>query len=336
MPTIEEVATRLNGAKIFSVFDASNGFWHVELDQASSLFTTFNTPFGRYCWKRMPFGINSAPEAWQRKMQEHVEGLHGVEVIADDFVVVGFGNTPEEWNADHDRNVRAFLERCREKNLRLKKEKAQLRKTEVAFIGHILTSDGLKPDPKKVEAINDMPHPTDVQSLRRFLCMINYLDKFLPGLSDETEVLRKLTEKDAEWCWLKAHEEAVVRIQRMISTAPVLAYYDVTKPVTIQCDASQTGLGAALLQDGHPVAHCSRALTATERNYAQIEKELLAIVFACEKFDQYIFGKSDVVVESDHKPLETIFRKPIHSAPKRLQRMRLRLQSYDIRVEYKK
>ncbi len=336
MPTIEEVATRLNGAKIFSVFDASNGFWQVELDQASSLFTTFNTPFGRYCWKRMPFGINSAPEAWQRKMQEHVEGLHGVEVIADDFVVVGFGNTPEEWNADHDRNVRAFLERCREKNLRLKKEKAQLRKTEVAFIGHILTSDGLKPDPKKVEAINDMPHPKDVQSLRRFLCMINYLDKFLPGLSDETEVLRKLTEKDAEWCWLKAHEEAVVRIQRMISTAPVLAYYDVTKPVTIQCDASQTGLGAALLQDGHPVAHCSRALTATERNYAQIEKELLAIVFACEKFDQYIFGKSDVVVESDHKPLETIFRKPIHSAPKRLQRMRLRLQSYDIRVEYKK
>jgi hypothetical protein len=90
-------------------------------------------------------------------MQEHVEGLHGVEVIADDFVVVGFGSTPEEWNADHDRNVRAFLERCQEKNLKLKKEKAQLRKTEVAFIGHILTPDGLKPDPKKVEAINDMP-----------------------------------------------------------------------------------------------------------------------------------------------------------------------------------
>ncbi len=122
-----------------------------------------------------------------------------------------------------------------------------------------------------------------------------------------------------EWCWLKAHEEAVVPIQRMISTAPVLAYYDVTQPVTIQCDASQSGLGAAFLQDGHPIAYSSRALTATERNYAQIEKELLAIVYACEKFDQYILEKSDVVVESDHKPLETIFRKPIHSAPKRLQ-----------------
>ena len=339
MPTIEEVATRLKGAKIFSVFDASNGFWQVELEQASSLLTTFNSPFGRYRWKRMPFGINSAPEVWQRKMQEHIEGLYGVEVIADDFIVVGFGNTPEEWHADHDRNVRGFLERCREKNLKLKKEKAQLRKTEVAFIGHILTPDGLKPDPKKVEAISNMPHPTDVQSLRRFLGMINYLAKFLPRLSDETEVLRKLAEKDADWYWLTAHEEAMMRIQRMISTAPVLAYYDVTKPVTIQCDASQTGLGAALLQDGHPIAYSSRALTVAERNYAQIEKELLAIVYACEKFDQYIYGKSDVVVESDHKPLETIFRKPIHSAPKRLQRMRLRLQSYDIRVdsvEYKK
>ena len=108
MATIEEVVTRLNGAKIFSVFDASNGFWQVELDHASSLLTTFNTPFGCYCWKRMPFGINSAPEVWQQKMQEHIEGLYGVEVIADDFVVVGFGNTPEEWHADHDRNVRAY------------------------------------------------------------------------------------------------------------------------------------------------------------------------------------------------------------------------------------
>ena len=195
MPTIEEVATRLNGAKIFSVFDASNGFWQVELDQASSLFTSFNTPFGRCCWKQMPFGINSAPEVWQQKMQEHVEGLHGVEVIADDFIVVGFWNIPKEWNANHDRNVRAFLERCREK--KLKKEKAQLWKREVACIGHILTPDSLKPDPKKVEAMNDMPHPTDVQSPRRFLGMINYLAMFLPCLSDETEVLRK-------WCWLKS------------------------------------------------------------------------------------------------------------------------------------
>ena len=114
----------------------------------------------------------------------------------------------------------------------------------------------------------------------------------------------------------------------MITSAPVLAYYDVTKLVVIQCAASKSGLGAALLQGGHPVQ--------TEQNYAQIEKELVAIVFACEKFHQYIFARSDVVVESDHRPLETIFKKPILSLPKRLQGMRLCLQKYDIQVEYKR
>ena len=124
MPTIEEIATRLNGAKLFSVFDASNGFWQVELDEESGMLTTFNTPFGRYRWKRMPFGINSAPEVWQRRMREHIEGLKGVEVIADDFVIVGYGNTPAEWQSDHDQNVCAFLNHCRERNLKLNEKKA--------------------------------------------------------------------------------------------------------------------------------------------------------------------------------------------------------------------
>ena len=333
MFTMEEIATRLNGAKLFSVFDASNGFWQVELDEESSLLTTFNTTFGRYKWQRMPFGIKSAPEVWQRKMREHVEGLKGVEVIADDFVIVGYGNTPAEWQADHGRNVRAFFDRCHERNLRLDKNKARLRQLEVPFIGHILTLEGLKPDPWKVNAIVDMPDPTDAQSLRRFLGMVNYLAKFLPRLSEETEVLRKLTEKDAQWCWLPAHADSMACVKDMIVSAPVLAYYDATKPVVIQCDSFQSGLGAALLQEGRPVAFSSRVMSQTEQSYAQIERELLTIVFACEKFDQYIFGRSDVIVQSDHRPLETIFKKPIHNSQKRLQRMRLRLQHYDIHVQ---
>ena len=166
MPTIEEIATRLNGAKVFRVFDASDGFCPVELDEDSSLLTTFNTPFGRHRWKRMPFGIKSAPEVWQRKMREHIEGLKEVEVIADDFVIVGYGDTPTEWQADHDRNVRAFLDRCRERTLKLNKNKARLKQHEVPFIGHILTPQGFKLDPCKVKAIVDKPGPTDAQSLR--------------------------------------------------------------------------------------------------------------------------------------------------------------------------
>ena len=124
-------------------------------------------------------------------------------------------------------------------------------------------------------------------------------------------------------------------MKRFITNHSVLRYYDVTKEVTLQCDASQSGIGAALLQEGQPVAFTSRALTATERNYTQIEKELLAIVHACEQFDQYLFGR-EVTVESDHKPLEIILQKPLLAAPKRLQRMMMRLQNYNLTVVYKR
>ena len=137
MPTIEDIATRLHGAKMFTILDVRCGFWHVLLDEPSSFLTTFHTPFGRYRWKRMPFGICSAPEVFQRQMHQVIEGLHGVEVVADDFVVVGFGDTEQTANMDHDKNVDAFLQRCEVRGLKLNPEKVQLRKKAVPFIGHV-------------------------------------------------------------------------------------------------------------------------------------------------------------------------------------------------------
>ena len=138
LPTIKEVATRLHGAKLFSVLDARNGFWHIELDEESSFLTTFNAPapYGRYRWKRMPFGISSAPEVFQHRLCEVVEGLKGVEVVADDIVVVGFGDTQEDATLDHDKNLDAVLKRCMERNLKLNDRKVRLRLTAVPFIGH--------------------------------------------------------------------------------------------------------------------------------------------------------------------------------------------------------
>ena len=162
LPTIEEIATRLHGAKVFTILDVHKGFWHVPLDESSSFLTTFHTPFGRYRWKRMPFGICSAPEVFMRRMHEMVEGLHGLEVVVDDFVAVGFGSTHEEAVQDHDRNLEAFLRRCEERDIRLNPEKLRLRTTEAPFIGHIATADGLRVDPDKVRAISEMPPPTDV------------------------------------------------------------------------------------------------------------------------------------------------------------------------------
>ena len=163
---------------------------------------------------------------------------------------------------------------------------------------------------------------------------MNYLAKSVPHLSNIIQPLRRLIDKDTEWSWLHTHQQAVDEMKKALTMTPALSYYDVMKPVVIQCDASDSGLGAVMLQNGLPVAYSSRALTSAETNYAQIEKELLAIVFACEKFVQYIYDRDNVHVQSDHKPLEVIFKRPWVTAPKRLQRVLLRLQLYSLDVTY--
>ena len=334
LPTIEEVATRLSKARVFSVLDAKNGFWQVQLDSESSYLTTFNTPFGRYRWLRLPFGIKTAPEEYQRRIHESLQNLNGIEDIVDDILCVGEGDTYESAVEDHDKNLIALLERCREKNIKLNPKKLQLSKQEVPYIGHLLTPDGLKPDPNKVKAILEMPTPTEKQSLQRLLGMITYLAKFLPNLSDVTEPLRRLLDRDVEWHWDHEHENALTQVKQLITREPVLRYFDDKKEVTLQCDASESGLGATIMQEGQPVAFSSRALSNTEKNYAQIEKELLSIVHGCTRFDQYVYGR-EVTVQTDHKPLENIFIKPLLSAPKRLQRMLLHLQKYNLKIVYK-
>jgi predicted aspartyl protease len=333
MTTIEEILPDLHQAKIFSVVDAKNGFWHVELDDDSSKLTCFNTPFGRYRWLRMPFGICSAPEEYTRRQEQALEGLRGVKSIADDMLVYGVGETEEEAIIDHNNNLRNLMRRCEEMGLKLNKDKAKLGLQEVPFIGHVISRDGLKPDPEKIIAVVDMPLPTDVKATQRLLGFVNYLSKFLPNLSDLCEPLRKLTVKDVLFEWTESHTQAVNRIKEAVTAYPVLRYFDPNKEVTLQVDASQTGLGAALLQEDQPVAYASRALTDTETRYAQIEKELLAAQFGLERFHTYTYGR-EVMIQSDHKPLEMIQKKPLHQAPKRLQRMLLRMLTYDYRIYY--
>ena len=151
-----------------------------------------------------------------------------------------------------------------------------------------------------------------------------------------TKPLRELTQKDVAWVWGPPQDQALEKLKIATASTPVLKYYNLQEEVTLQCDASQSGLGTALLQNGQPVAYASRALTPTETRYAQIEKELLAIVFACEHFEPYIYGRDTVRVETDHQPLETIVQKPLHSSPSRLQRMLLRLQKFSLQVKYKR
>ena len=327
MKTVEEVAAQLSDAKVFSVLDATSGFWHIKLDEASTQLLTFNTPFGRYQYLRMPFGINSAPEVFQKKMTQAFEDLSGVKIIADDILI--WGKDEDE----HNFRLEQVLKRSRKVGLKLNRSKMKIMTTEVPYIGHILTANGLKPDPSKVQAVEEMPSPADKPALLRFLGMVNYMSKFIPNLAELTQPLRELLYKDVAWHWSERREKAFRSIKGKLTSDAILQYYDVEKSTTVSVDASSYGLGACLLQEGRPVCYASRSLNSAERNYAQIEKELLAIVYGRIKFHQYVYGKK-VRVQTDHKSLEALFRKPLFQAPQRLQRMMLRLQRYDLQVEY--
>ena len=328
LPTIEDITTRLAGATIFSKLDANHGYWQIPLDEESQLLTTFHSPFGRYCYVRLPFGVKSAQEVFQKRMSQHFGDLEGVETDIDDILV--WGSSKKE----HDERLRKVLQRCEEINLTLNKEKCEFGVKEVTYIGHKLSAKGVEPDAEKVRAIQDMPAPTDKKGVERLLGTINYLAKFIPNVSEVTAPIRELIRKDTVFTWSHTQQSAFNKIKSILSKSPVLTYYDVTKPVVVSCDASKSGLGAVLMQEDKPVAYASRALTDAETRYAQIEKELLAVVFAMERFNQYTYGKL-VDVESDHKPLESILKKSLSSAPPRLQRMLLRLQKYDISLKYK-
>ena len=290
------------------------------MDEKSSDLTVFETPFGRYKFNRLAFGLSVSPEEFKRKLNEALSGLQGIAIIADDVLVYGRGDSTDEAKRDHDRNLIALLKRCREKGICLNPNKFKLHLPSVKYMGHILSENGLQPDPQKVEAIDRMPEPTDIQGVQRITGVINYLGRFVPNLSEKLEPLRSLTRADSEFVWnADIHGKAFAEVKQILRSEPVLKYFDSSKPTVLQCDSSQNGLGATLIQGGLPVAYASRALTSTEKNYAQIEKELQAIVFGFEKFHTFIYGRqSSVCCETDHKPLISIFSKTLCNAPRHL------------------
>ena len=325
MNNIDDIVTRLNGSKYFSTLDANMGYFQIKLTEESSCLTTFNTPFGRYRCLRMPMGAKCSAEKFQSALVTAFEGIEGVEIYQDDILVHG------QSQKEHHKRLCQVLEKCREINLKLNKKKCQIDKTEVTYVGHRLTGEGLKPTKARVKAITEMRSPRDVKELETILGMVAYVAKFIPRLSDLTAPLRDL-KKEESWHWTKKHEAALNRIKAELTSERVLKYYDVKKPLLISVDASCKGLGAAAIQEDRVVAYASRTLTETEKNYAQIEKEMLAVVYGCTKFHKLIYGKNDVTVESDHKPLETLLKKPMNAAPMRIQRMRLKLEPYTFKL----
>ncbi|XP_060077956.1 uncharacterized protein LOC132557483 [Ylistrum balloti] len=335
LPVLDDVLPKLSKARCFSKLDVKDAYWHVRLDEESSKLTTMITPFGRFRWARLPFGLKVSSEIFHRKITEALGDLDGVFTIADDIIVAGCGSDDSAANRDNDRKLRSLYKRCKEQNITLNEDKKAIGLREISFHGHSITSDGVKPDDKKIKAIMEMPAPEDVSGVKRFCGVVQYMAKFLPDLAITLEPIRALTRKDVEWNWSKDCQTAFDEVKRKLTKAPVLAYFDANKEVVVQVDSSQHGIGAVLVQCGQPIEFASRSLTTSERNWAQIEKEALAILFGLERFDQYTYGRA-VTIQNDHKPLASILKKPLSDAPKRLQNILVRLNRYDFEFHFVK
>ena len=332
LPTVESVLAQMAGAKVFSKLDANSGFHQIKLSEESKPLTTFITPFGRYCYNRLPFGINSGPEHFQMQIHQVLENQSGVACIMDDMVV--YGKDVKE----HDERLNQVLDRLSKANITLNKEKCEFRKSEIYCLGQIIGKNGVKPDPDKVSAVVNMEAPQNVSELRRFLGMVNQLGKFLPNLATVTEPLRALLSTQSSWYWDQPQVRAFDEIKQMLSSSPVLSLYDPSLKTKVTADSSSYGLGAVLTQqlpDGRwgPVAYVSRSLTPTERRYAQIEKEALALTWACTRFRDYLIGIT-FTLETDHKPLISLLgtAKSLDQLPPRIQRMKMRLMGFSYTI----
>lgn len=328
LPKTEELFASLGGSRFFTVVDAHAAFWHLPIDPEASDLCTFATQWGNYQFKRLPFGIVDASERFCEVMHRLFAHLEGVLSLVDDFLI--HGRTVQE----HDINLRNFLLRCREVGLRLKPEKLQYKTNAVKFLGHTVSEQGISVLQSRVEAISAMPPPDGPEAVRRFLGVINYVMKFIPNASERTEPLRALAKlTPSEYKWTPDAQAAYDELKAALTAAPVLAHFDPNRPLVLSADASSYGLGAVLLQDGKPISYASATLTPTQGRYAQIEKELLAVLFACEHYKFYIIG-TRVQIESDHRPLVAIVKKDIATLSPRLQRMMLRLLAFDFELQY--
>ena len=335
LPRIEDLFTSLAGGKTFSKLDLAHAYLQVELDQSVRKYVTINTHKGLYTYNRLPFGVASAPAIFQRMMESILQGLMYVCVYIDDILVTG---TSEE---EHLKNLSEVLSRLENAGLHLKKDKCSFMLPEVQYLGHKISARGLEPSDEKIKAIKEAPTPENVTQLKSFLGAVNYYCKFLPNLANNLCPLYKLLQHRSKWTWGPEQIKAFETAKQQLASPPLLVHYDPEKPLVLSCDASPYGLGAVLSHSvdrvEQPIAFASRTLAPPERNYSQLDKEALAIIFGVKHFHDYVVGRKFTII-SDHKPLQYLFneKKAIpQMTSARVQRWALTLSSYDYNISYK-
>ena len=324
------VATIPADTKVFAVFDATHGYWQLELDEESKPLTTFITEFGRYRYCRAPMGLASSGDEFCARSDKALAGIEGVKKIVDDILI--YGRNYEELL----QRICKVFQKCQEWGITLSKEKLQLGNN-VKFAGYVITDEGTKPDPEKVEAIEKFTVPKNLTDLRSFMGLTNHFADFAPDLKHAMAPMKGLLSKKNAFLWTKEQDESMEKVRKILTdpNGNVLKHYDPTKPVQLLTDASRIGLGYVILQENRIITCGSRFLSPAENNYAVIELEMLAIQWAVLRSRLYLAGKH-FEIHTDHKPLLGVVNgKNIDAINNtRLQRMLSKLIGYTFTLKW--
>lgn len=335
LPKMEDIFASLANCTVFCVIDLTGAYQQLELSPESREFLTINTSQGLYRYTRLSFGVSTAPMIFQSIMDQILQGVGNVYCYLDDILI----GAPSSQKCEE--NLELVLSRLDEHNVRLNLGKCKFLETTVSYLGHILSDGQIHPNPEKVKAIVAAPCPKDLEQLQSYLGLLNFYCRFLPNLSSEMAILHQLLKKDVPFVWSSNCQKTFERSKQLILSNDVLELYDRNKPIVVAADASPYGVGAVLshLINGQekPVLFASCSLNNAQKNYSQVHKEALAIIFALKRFHNYLYGNK-FQIYTDHQSLREIFNPKKGTPPvavARLQRWAVIMSMYDYEIVYR-
>jgi hypothetical protein len=319
-------------AKYFSTIDLASGYWQIGIEEADKEKTAFSTPKGHFEFNVMPFGLTNAPATFQKFMEYALTGLTMEQclIYLDDVIV--FSSTFES----HLIRLRNVFQKIRKAGLKLQPHKCHFAQLQVSYLGHTISASGVLPDDSKINTISSYSSPTNEKQLKQFLGLMNYYLRFVKGYAQLVKPLTQLLRKNEKFDWNSESQTVFEKLKQALSSPPILAFPDFTRPFTVYTDASDIAVGAVLSQILHGqervIAYYSRQLRKAELRYSTIEKEALAIVAATKEFYPYLYGFSFTVV-TDHNPLASL--KHFKDVGGRITRWLLFLQQFDYSITYR-
>ncbi|MCO5606112.1 hypothetical protein L7F22_060299 [Adiantum nelumboides] len=301
VPRVEDLFDKLQGSTYFCRIDFKSGYHQIRIVDEDIVKTAFCTTFGLYEYLVMPFGLTNTPATFNRMMERIFRPHRNFTGVFFDNVII-YSKTIEE----HKEHLKVIFQALRDNKLYVNQKKSEFFLQEIQYLGHIISKNGIRMDPAKLEVIKDWPNPRNLHEVRSFIGMCTYYRRFIEKFSLIADPLHDLTKKNVKYVWTEKRQQAFDTLKQKLITQPVLTLPDLSKPFEVQCDACGDCLGAVLLQEGHAIAYESRRLSSDEQILGIYEKELLAVLHALDSWKHYLLG-TPFILQTDHQSLKIMF-----------------------------